>query len=109
MTTSKKIENFKEVKEKLNLSPLELATMASIKSLFETQKKIKFLYSYEVVKGEGYGHYYCPDTKLYVKIRKGRIVNRLSEDTDEKGRFLVYAENQRVLVPASEIIEIGYN
>jgi hypothetical protein len=106
MTTKK---DFEELRQTMKMSAYEIAVMASIKSLFETQKKIRVLYSYEIVKGEGYGHYYCPDTKLYVKIRKGRIVNRLSEDTDEKGRFLVYAENQRVLVPASEIIEIGYN
>jgi hypothetical protein len=109
MTTSKKIENFKEVKEKLNLSPLELATMASVKALFESQKKIRVLYSYEVIQGEGYGHYFCPDTKLYVKIKKGRLINRLSEDIDEKGRYLVYVENQRVLVPSTEIIDIGFH
>lgn len=109
MTTSKKIENFKEVKEKLNLSPLELATMASVKALFESQKKIRVLYSYEVIHGEGYGHYYCPDTKLYVKIKKGRLINRLSEDVDEKGRYLIYVENQRVLVPSTEIIDIGFH
>jgi hypothetical protein len=109
MTTSKKIENFEEVKEKLNLSPLELATMASVKALFESQKKIRVLYSYEVIQGEGYGHYYCPDTKLYVKIKKGRLINRLSEDVDEKGRYLIYVENQRVLVPSTEIIDIGFH
>ncbi len=109
MTTSKKIENFQEVKEKLNLSPLELATMASVKALFESQKKIRVLYSYEVIQGEGYGHYYCPDTKLYVKIKKGRLINRLSEDVDEKGRYLIYVENQRILVPSTEIIDIGFH
>jgi len=109
MTVSKKLSEFEKVKEKLDLTPLELATMASVKALFESQKKIRVLYSYEVIQGEGYGHYYCPDTKLYVKIRKGRIVNRLSEDVDAKGRFLVYAENQRILVPSGEILDIGYN
>ena len=106
MTTKK---DFEELRQTMKMSAYEIAVMASIKSLFETQKKIKFLYSYEVVKGEGYGHYYCPDTKLYVKVRKGRIINRLSEDVDNKGRYLIYAENQRILVPSSEIIDIGYN
>jgi hypothetical protein len=109
MAASKKSSEFEKVKEKLNLSPLELATMASVKALFESQKKIRVLYAYEVIQGEGYGHYYCPDTKLYVKIRKGRLINRLSEDIDAKGRYLVYAENQRILVPSGEILDIGYN
>ncbi len=109
MAASKKSSEFEKVKEKLNLTPLQLATMASVKALFENQKKIRMLYSYEVIEGEGYGHYYCPDTKLYVKVRKGRIINRLSEDVDNKGRYLIYAENQRILVPSSEIIDIGYN
>jgi hypothetical protein len=46
---------------------------------------------------------------LYVKIRKGRLVNRLSEDTDAKGRFLVFVEDQRILVPAEEIVDLGFN
>ena len=61
-----------------------------------------------MIMGEGYGHYYSPDEKTFVKIRKGRLITRLSEDTDKKGRYLIYAENQRVLVPKEEIIDIGY-
>ena len=102
-------DTFDEVKEKLNLTPLQLATLAAAKALLANQKKIKVLYSYEKIQGEGYGHYYCPDIKLYVKIRKGRLINRLSEDTDTKGRFLVFAEDQRILVPSQEIVDIGFN
>ena len=102
-------DTFDEVKEKLKLTPLQLATLASAKALMANQKKMKLLYAYEKIQGEGYGHYYCPDTKLYVKIKKGRLVYRLSEDTDVRGRYLVFVEDQRVLVPASEIVDIGYN
>jgi hypothetical protein len=110
MTTStKKRLTFDDVKDKLNMTTYELAVVASVSALVENQKKIKVLYSYETIKGEGYGHYYCPDTKLYVKVRKGRIVNRLSEDTDSKGRYLIYVEGQRILVPSEEITDIGYN
>jgi hypothetical protein len=102
-------DTFDEISKKMKLTPIELATMASIKSLMSNQNKMKVLYSYEKIQGEGYGHYYCPDTKLYVKIRKGRIVYRLSEDTDSRGRYLIFVEDQRVLVPASEIVDIGFN
>ena len=109
MPAPKKNNDFHDVQEKMNLTPLELATMAAVKALMTNQKKIKTLYAYEKIQGEGYGHYYCPDTRLYVKIRKGRLVNRLSEDTDAKGRFLVFVEDQRVLVPAEEIVDLGFN
>lgn len=97
-----------ETKRKLKISAEKLAAAASIEALLKSQAKIKEIYSYEMIAGEGYGHYYNPDEKTFVKIRKGRIVIRLSEDTDKKGRYLIYAENQRVLVPKEEIIDIGY-
>lgn len=99
---------YKQVKQKMKLSADKLATAASIDALLKSQKKIKELYSYEIISGEGYGFYYSPDEKMFVKIRKGRLVNRLSEDTDSKGRYLIYTENMRVLVPREEIIDIGY-
>ena len=95
-------------KQKLKISAEVLATAASVEALLKSQNKIKEIYSYEMIAGEGYGHYYNPDEKTFVKIRKGRLVIRLSEDTDKKGRYLIYVENQRVLVPKEEIIDIGY-
>ena len=92
----------------MKLQADKLATIASIETLLKNQKKIRQLYSYEIIKGEGYGFYYNPDEKIFVKINKGRIVTRLSEDTDAKGRYLIYTENQRILVPKEEILDIGY-
>lgn len=97
-----------ETKTKLKIPADRLAAAATIDALLKSQKKIKELYAYEMIMGEGYGHYYSPDEKTFVKIRKGRLITRLSEDTDKKGRYLIYAENQRVLVPKEEIIDIGY-
>ena len=97
-----------DTKTKLKVPVDRLASAAAIDALLKSQKKIKELYSYEMIAGEGYGHYYNPDEKTFVKIRKGRLITRLSEDTDKKGRYLVYTENQRVLVPKEEIIDIGY-
>lgn len=98
-----------EKKQKLKISADKLATAANIDALLKNQKKIKELYSYEMIIGEGYGHYYSPEERTFVKIRKGRLVIRLSEDTDKKGRYLIYAENQKILVPKEEIIDIGYH
>lgn len=97
-----------ETKTKLKVPAETLAAAATIDALLKNQNKIKQVYSYEIIAGEGYGHYYNPDEKTFVKIRKGRLVTRLSEDTDKKGRYLIYTENQRVLVPKEEIIDIGY-
>lgn len=78
-------------------------------SLLESQKKIKKLYPYEILRGEGWGFFMNPDTKQFVKITLGKQVMRVSEETDKKGRYLVYAENQYVLVPKELIDDIGYN
>jgi len=99
---------YNRIKNKMKLQASQLATLASVESLLKNQKKIKQLYSYEILDGEGYGFYYNPDEKMFVKIKKGRLVTRLSEDTDSKGRYLIYTENQRVLIPKQEIIDIGY-
>jgi len=78
-------------------------------SLLDAQKKLRKLYPYEILKGEGWGFFMNPDTKQFVKITLGKQVMRVSEETDKKGRYLVYAENQYVLVPKELIDDIGYN
>ena len=55
-------------KTKRNIAADKLATVAAIESLLQSQKKIKTLYSYEVIQGEGYGFYYSPDEKMFVKV-----------------------------------------
>lgn len=78
-------------------------------SLLDAQKKLRKLYPYEILRGEGWGFFMNPDTKQFVKITLGKQVMRVSEETDKKGRYLVYAENQYVLVPKELIDDIGYN
>lgn len=86
----------------------DLVTLTNIKDLIKLQKKIKTVYSYERLKGEGYGFYYSPETKQFAKIKRGRTVTRLVESCDEKGRYLVYAENQYFFVPKEELEDIGF-
>lgn len=79
------------------------------KALLETQKKIKVVYDYEKLKGEGIKHYYNPELKLMVPIKLGRVITRLTDVSDLLGRHLVYTENQKVLIPEEDIILIGLN
>ena len=77
------------------------------KALLQVQKKIKNLYDYEYLVGEGIKFYVNIETKQMVPIKTGNLITRLTEETDENGRHIVYIDNQKVLVPANEIICIG--
>lgn len=92
-----------------NEAKFKLLRDSHVVSLLESQKKIKKLYPYEIIKGEGWGFFMNPDTKQIVKIALGKQVMRVSEETDNKGRYLVVAESQYVLVPKELIDDIGYN
>ena len=87
----------------------ELYKNLTTKALLETQKKIKVLYDYEMLIGEGKRYYMNIETKQFVPVTVGKVITRMTETTDEKGRHIVYTENQKILVPASDIISIGFN
>lgn len=81
----------------------------TIKALIDSQKKIKVLYDYEILAGEGKKFYMNIETRQFVPITAGKVITRMTETTDEKGRHIVYTENQKILVPESDIISIGFN
>jgi hypothetical protein len=87
----------------------EIYKSLTTKALLQVQKKIKNLYDYEYLSGEGIKFYVNIDTKQMVPIKVGNLVTRLTEEVDEKGRHIVYIDNQKVLVPECEIICIGLN
>ena len=87
----------------------DLYQQLTTKALLETQKKIKVLYDYEMLVGEGKKFYMNIETRQFVPITAGKVITRMTETTDEQGRHIVYAENQKVLIPASDIISIGFN
>jgi len=78
-------------------------------AMLETQTKLKTLYSYERIKGEGYGFFINIETKEMVKVTLGKQIHRMSENPDKRGRHLVMIENQTILVPQELIEDIGYN
>jgi hypothetical protein len=87
----------------------EIYKSLATKALLQVQKKIKNLYDYEYLIGEGIKFYVNIETRQMVPIKAGNLVTRLTEETDENGRHIVYIDNQKVLVPANEIICIGLN
>jgi hypothetical protein len=87
----------------------DLYQKLTTKALLETQKKIKVLYDYEMLVGEGKKFYMNIETRQFVPITAGKVITRMTEETDEQGRHIVYTENQKILVPASDIITIGFN
>ena len=78
-------------------------------SMLESQKKLKALYPYERIKGEGWGFFINAETKEMTKITLGKQVYRMTENPDKYGRHLVNAENQVIFVPQELIEDIGYN
>jgi uncharacterized protein with WD repeat len=93
----------------MTLKAHEVYNSITTKALLETQKKIKFVYDYEVLSGSGLKFYVSIETKQMVPILAGKSVMRLTEIPDEYGRHIVYAQNQKILVPESDIISIGLN
>lgn len=78
-------------------------------SLLESQTKIKALYPYERLRGEGWGFFVNFETKQVVKITLGKQIFRTTIYPDKRGYHIVIADNQTILVPYQLIEEIGYN
>lgn len=84
-------------------------TSYTAKALIEAQKKIKVVYDYELLEGTGIKFYMNLETKQMVPIKLGKAITRLTENPDELGRHIVYAQNQKVFVPEDDIVSIGFN
>ena len=87
----------------------EVYTQLTAKALVETQKKIKVLYDYELLAGSGIKFYLNIETRQMVPIATGKVITRITEYPDEKGRHIVYAQNQKIFVPETDIISVGLN
>lgn len=87
----------------------DVYTTLTTKALLETQKKIKVLYDYELIDGSGTKFYINIETRQMVPITAGKVITRMTEHPDEKGRHIVYAQNQKILVPETDIVSVGFN
>jgi len=63
---------------------------------------------YSIINNGGYSWYMNPETKRFIRIGSGTEVVVVLDEY-EKGKTLVRAERQFLLIPKNEIIEIGYN
>jgi predicted restriction endonuclease len=78
-------------------------------SILESQSKLKKLYPYERLRGEGWAFFVNFETKQMVKITLGKQIFRTTIYPDKRGYHLVIADNQPILVPYQLIEDIGYN
>ena len=63
---------------------------------------------YFIVNNKGYNWYTNPQTKKLVRIANGTEVVVMPYEY-QKGKVLVRAEMQFLLIPEDEVIEVGYN
>ena len=87
----------------------ELYSQMTVKALVEAQKKIKVLYDYEFLAGDGIKFYVNVKTKQMVPITAGKLITRITDEADKYGKHIVYAENQEIYVPESDIVSVGFN
>lgn len=78
-------------------------------ALVETQKQIEELYDYEFLKGTGIKFYLNIETRQMVPIITGKMVTRLTQSPNKDGKYVVYTQNQKILVPESDVVLIGFN
>jgi hypothetical protein len=62
-----------------------------------------------ILAGEGWGWYLDPTIGTMVKVRKGVEVIPLEDVPDEHDRILVQTAYQIILVPAVEVVQLGWN
>ena len=64
---------------------------------------------YQIISGSGYGWFLEPTTKKMERIPRGSEVIQITEKPDKKGKVLVRSEYRYLMVPADEILDVGYN
>ena len=66
-------------------------------------------FSYQIISGSGMDWFYDPIGKTMAEIPRGTEIVQISLDTDSKGRVLVRAPYQYLMVLEKEIVDIGFN
>ena len=62
-----------------------------------------------VVSGSGKGWYYSVEKKSIIPIQRGSAVYMLEDFVSGSDRIMCQAGNEIVYIPASDILEIGWN
>ena len=66
-------------------------------------------FPYQMISGSGMDWFYDPVTRTMVETPRGIEIIQISEDADHKGRVLVRAPFQFLMVPEEEMIDLGFN
>jgi hypothetical protein len=66
-------------------------------------------FPYQVISGSGTDWFYDPVGKMMTEIPRGIEVVQISVEPDSKGRVLVRAPFQFLMIPEKEIVDIGFN
>ena len=64
---------------------------------------------YHVVSGSGWGWFLDPEAREMVRIPRGIEVVPMPGGSDEHDRILVRSPTRFLLIPAVEVIELGWN
>ena len=79
-----------------------------VKDLSRITEKLKPT-SYTVISGSGPAWFYEPTTRKFIKTERGSEVVVIPGEVDENGNVLVRTLSTFLLVPKSEVMDIGYN
>tara|TARA_Y100001938_G_scaffold28885_1_gene39002 strand:- start:8386 stop:8637 length:252 start_codon:yes stop_codon:yes gene_type:complete len=66
-------------------------------------------FPYQMISGSGMDWFYDPVTRTMVESPRGIEIVQISEDTDHKGRVLVRAPFQFLMIPEEEVVDLGFN
>ena len=62
-----------------------------------------------IISGSGPAWYYHPTTRDVIKCERGIEVHPVSEKPNEEGNIMVRTANTYLLIPAKDLIKVGYN
>ena len=65
--------------------------------------------AYTVIAGSGPAWFYEPSTRKMIKTERGSEIVVIPGEPDEQGRLLVRTMNTFLLIPADDVLSLGYN
>jgi hypothetical protein len=62
-----------------------------------------------LVSGSGPAWFYHPPTRDFIKCERGIEVHPIGSSPDKDGNIMVRTANTYLLIPAKDLIKVGYN
>jgi len=66
-------------------------------------------FPYQVISGSGSDWFYDPVGKMMTEVLRGTEIVQITAEPDSKGRVLVRAPYQYLMILEKEIVDIGFN